>query len=106
MSGAAEFQNAIRRVGDTARLPGGGEFFASVQPDFTQDMEHMETGAGFPHRYTMYAAINAASAGLQTGGSFFYRDEQYYIDLIETVCLGGQPVYRQGKLRREVKGGY
>lgn len=106
MSRAADFRAAIRRVGEIARLPGAGEFYASIQPDFSRDEPRSETGTDFPHSYTVFTETGGAANSLRESDSLIYRNERYFVTLIVTVYLSGEAVYRRGKVRRELKGGY
>lgn len=100
------FENAIRQAGGFARLPGGGEFAASVQAERIDGQNRVETGAGHIYTFSLYTSCDGDASLLREGSVIEYRGERYIVQYIEDACLGGEPVYRRGTVIREQGGDY
>lgn len=101
-------EEAIRRAGGLARLPGGEgqEFPVSIQPHSVTGEGREETGVGFLHNFKLYTLCNDTTLGIQDGDSIEFKNERYCVRHIETAGLRGEGFYRYGLLTREEKGGY
>ncbi|MCL2033430.1 MAG: hypothetical protein FWG94_01730 [Oscillospiraceae bacterium] len=101
------FEDAIRQVGGTARLPGGEDTFpVSIQPRSVSGDGKEKTGTGFTGDFTVYTVCNAVTMLIEGGDTLEYQNVRYYVRNIETVGFRGEDVYRRGVLTREEEAGY
>lgn len=95
------FEAAIRQVGGVARLPGGTEFPASVQPLDTGGELLNEDGAGYLRNFRIYTVFSGVTAGIGDGDIIEYEGAGYFVRNIETVSFRGEGMFRQGILTRK-----
>lgn len=108
MSGPArDCAAAIRRAGGQCWLERGEEslpFQASIQPRRGEDGDWSDAlGVGAAALYTLFAPLDGVEPAV--GDCIRFRGSRYYLQRVETYCLGGDPCYHWGILRRESGGG-